>query len=42
MRADSGVTPRFPASACTLTEVSNTEEVKVWEEKTINSLGHVK
>lgn len=41
VRADSGMTPRFLASACTLVEVSNTEEVKVWEEKTINSVGHV-
>lgn len=36
-----GTTPRFLAWACTLTEVINTEEVKVWWGKTVSSLGHV-
>lgn len=35
------MTPRFLAWACTFTEVSNTEEGKAWEGKTISSIGHV-
>lgn len=40
--ADLGMTPRFLAWVCVVIEVSNTEEVKVREEKTISSLGMLK
>lgn len=42
VRADLGMTPRFLAWVCVVIEVSNTEEVKVREEKTISSLGMLK
>lgn len=41
MRVGLGMTPRFLAWACTLIEVINKEEVKVWQGKTVSSFGHV-
>lgn len=40
--ADLGMTPRFLAWVCVVNEVSNTEEVKVREEKTISLLDMLK